>query len=521
MANLSLSRAATLALAFALAGGAAWAASGRVGGQVTGPDGRPIEGVEVASGTAQASTDVGGLYANDRCPVSDQRPTVTIDGCDTGLGNGILKGCTAMDVLLDCSERTCRWYSAHWRGHRCKPWHLLGCLAEPRFLRRVDGLTWRTWSRAMACARRATLPLAELGQQPPAPASSATLHATLLPAVRARFDATADGRVEGDGFVVTFPAGSIAAEGEVEAGLAPLDVTIALTALPGGSRAVDTSLQETLIEPQGALHVTLTQGGLPVSLDGAGALPVQIEVPLAPDPRFEKDDRLALWFFDATDGRWKEQLGGAKVQESSILKGRLAAVAGVGRTGWWTVALAGDSACLTGTVDDAEGASFAGALVAATGLNPYALAGAQSGGGDGAYCIEAPLGSAVSVRASAVAGGLRLDSDLVESTMPLSAGRCAIGGCGEGPPLALPAVSCVCGTTYDKSGQPQSGVRIVTSAGSTAVGDSQGWFCLAAPARQHVTLFPEGYGPMDVLTGGPATAPNGCVVVEVVPASGP
>jgi len=144
MTNPSLSRASTLALAFALAGGTAWAASGRVSGQVADPDGRPIEGVEVVAGAARASTDAGGLYvlegldtgdrvvvsfakagyattygavevpesdadgdgvpdANDRCPVSDQRPSVTIDGCDTGLGNGTLKGCTAMDVLLDCS----------------------------------------------------------------------------------------------------------------------------------------------------------------------------------------------------------------------------------------------------------------------------------------------------------------------------------------------------------------------------------------------------------------------------------
>jgi hypothetical protein len=70
MTNPAYSRAAALALALALASGTAWAASGRVSGQVTQPDGRPIEGVEVASGDARARTDAGGLY--------------TLEGVETG-----------------------------------------------------------------------------------------------------------------------------------------------------------------------------------------------------------------------------------------------------------------------------------------------------------------------------------------------------------------------------------------------------------------------------------------------------
>jgi hypothetical protein len=77
----------------------------------------------------------------------------------------------------------------------------------------------------------------------------------------------------------------------------------------------------------------------------------------------------------------------------------------------------------------------------------------------------------------------------------------------------------VCGATLDKLGQPRPGVKIVTSAGSTTTSDDQGWFCLAAPAERRITLFGEGYEAMDVRTGGPATAPNGCVIVKVVPPS--
>jgi len=97
-----------------------------------------------------------------------------------------------MDVFLDCSESV------------SDSWHLFGCLVDPRFLHRVDGLNWRTLRRAIACVGGATLPLQELAERPALP--SATLHVTLLPGVATLvLDAASGGRVERDGFAVTFP----------------------------------------------------------------------------------------------------------------------------------------------------------------------------------------------------------------------------------------------------------------------------------------------------------------------------
>ena len=549
MTNPARYRAAQpLALALALASGTAWAASGRVSGQVTQPDGRPVSGVEVASGEACARTDAGGLYAlegaeagvrvvvsfskeghpttygaaeipaagdtdgdgvpdaDDPCPASDRRPTVTIDGCDTRLGNGSRESCTAMDVLLDCSERV----SARW--------HLLGCLVDPAFLHRVDGLTWKTFKRAVHCVHRATLPLEELGERPALP--SATLHVTLLPDV-ATFvlDAAAGGRVERDGYAVTFPPGSIDAEGEVEVGLAPLDVTEALAALPGDSRAVNSSLEEVVIQPWGALQLTLAQAGLPVSLRDPDAQPATVEVLLPVPSPFEVGDRPALWSFDPTSGLWNELFpGGARVEPSSLLEGRLAVVAPVGRTGWWTAASSTPPACLEGHAEDANGSPVVGALVTASGLgvDHHALTSARALD-DGSYCVEARPGSRVSVRASAVVHGLRLDSPPVEAETPLAAAGCGSAGCGAGPSLALPAVSCVSGRTLDAWLHPRVGVTVATSAGSAAASGPGGRFCLAAPAQQAVTVFAEGYAPATVETGGPATCPAGCAEVDLVP----
>ena len=537
-----------LALALALASGTAWAASGRVSGQVTDPHGRPIPGVEVACGGSHAQTDAGGLYtlrdteagarvvvsfskaghattygaveiwaagdtdgdgvadAEDGCPASDRRPTVTIDGCDTRLGNGILDSCTAMDVFLDCSEGA------------SESWHLMGCLAEPDFLRRVDGLTWKTLRRAIACVRKATLPLEELDQRPALP--SATLHVTLLPDV-ATFvvDAAAGGRVERDGFAVTFPPGSIDAEGEVEVGLARLDVTDALGALPGDSRAIDSSLEEVLVQPWVALQLTLSRGGLPVSLRDPDAPPAMVEAPLPASSPFEVGDRPALWSFDPTSGLWNEPFpGGAHVEPSSLLEGRLAVVAPLGRPGWWTAATSTLAACLEGHAGDASGSPVPGALVSATGLgfDHHALTAARALD-DGSYCVEARPGSRVSVRASAVVRGLRLDSAPTEVETPPAAAGCGTSGCGAGPDLALPAASCVSGRTLDASLRPRPDVTVATSAGSAAASGPGGRFCLRAPAQRAVTVFADGYAPVTVETAGPATCPAGCAEVDLEP----
>jgi hypothetical protein len=541
------SRAATPALALALASGTAWAASGRVSGQVTQPDGRPIEGVEVACGEALAHTDAGGLYAledveaggrvvvsfakaghattygavavpaaedsdgdgvpdaRDRCPASDLRPTVTIDGCDTGLGNGIRKGCSAMDVFLDCSE------------HVCKAWHLLGCLASPRFLRRVEGLTWKTLKRAIFCVREATLPLEELTERPALPSASATLHATLLPATVEVLDPAADSRIAKDGFAAEFPAGSMDADGavEVEAGLAPLLVPgPALPALPGDGRAIDTSLLDVLIEPWGALQVTLTQAGEPVSMVAPETHPVSLEFAIA-DSRLGPDDNLGLWSFDPTSGLWKEQMSENAVV-SKAPGGGLVAIGSVGQPGWWTVAHSATAACVEGQVEDALGTPVAGALVTAADLDRHTVTAARSGD-DGSYCVPTRPDSRVSARASAVVDGLRLDSAPAGAATPLAAAPCGTGGCSAGPTLVLPKVSCVSGRTLDGSGQPRPGVTVVTSAGSSAPSDAEGRFCLRAPAGQRVTVFGEGYPPLPVDTGGAAACPQGCTEVHLVP----
>jgi hypothetical protein len=80
----------------------------------------------------------------------------------------------------------------------------------------------------------------------------------------------------------------------------------------------------------------------------------------------------------------------------------------------------------------------------------------------------------------------------------------------------------VCGTTRAAPGDdglPRPGVAITSSAGSSTTSDDQGRFCLAAPAERRITLFGEGYDPTDVETGGPATAPDGCVVQDLAPPS--
>jgi hypothetical protein len=110
--------------------------------------------------------------------------------------------------------------------------------------------------------------------------------------------------------------------------------------------------------------------------------------------------------------------------------------------------------------------------------------------------------------------GLRLDSAPAELVSPAAPALCAEGGCGAGPVLALPDVSCVQGVALGADAEPRPGVGVVTSAGSATVTDATGRYELRAPAEQAVTVFAEGYPPATVLTPAPGA---GCAALDLVP----
>jgi hypothetical protein len=456
--------AVALALALALGGSSAWAASRRVVGQVTGPDGLPVRGAEVTAGGAAAHTDAGGFYLlegvetgrravvrfakpgyattygivempaledsdddgvpdnQDRCPLSDRRPTVVIDGCDTGLGSRLLHGCTAMDVILDCSA------CAH------KPWHLLGCLAEPRFRRRIAGLDWMSLKQSIACVRRATPPLLEAEEAQAASAAPITLHKALpLAPGPGRLDAAEGGTVERDGFKVTFLPGSIDAHGLVDVVLTPLDVAgRTLETAPGDFRGTGGDHEEALIETDGMVEVAVTKKGRPVRL----RVRATIEAPLPTGSPLAPGDRIEVWSFERRSGLWKKRLHGATVGDSTVSPGRLAAFAKTRADGWWNAAHEVEAGCLCASVEDGDGSPVAGALVTAAGLERHGVWSAASGS-DGSYCVEIPRATRVSLRASVVADGRRQDSGSVELESSLAPGHCPRDGCGDGPTLVI------------------------------------------------------------------------------------
>lgn len=458
---------AALTLGFALTAGTASAGTGQVNGIVSGLDGRPIEAATVTAGAASAATDAAGLYllegvepgprvivafskpgyattygavdvpaggdfdedgiadAEDRCPASDLRPIVTIDGCRTGLENRLVRGCSAEDVFVACSRRV----------H--KPWHLLGCLAERRFVRRVD-YTWKTLKRSIHCVHRASLPLSEADETPVPETAPATLHRTLLPvAAVGTIQPEKGGRLESAGFSVTFPPDSIDAQGSVEAVLTPLDPAgPALGAFPGDFQALNTNLEPVMIETFGLLEFTLQQGGQPVWLRSTATATIEIPLPL--NTPFEEGDRIAVWSFDPVSGLWKERFGlGAEALASQ--PGRLVATATgeIQQPGWWSLADGSRGmSCLCGQVTADEGEPLAGALVTATGVGYFGVGSATSGA-DGAYCVNARLASNVVLHASVVRDGVRLDSADVPAETPLAPGSSAAGDCGSGPTLLI------------------------------------------------------------------------------------
>jgi hypothetical protein len=350
-------------------------------------------------------------------------------------------------------------------------------------------------------------------------APTATLHRVLVPTgAVAEIDAASGGSVEVEGLRVTFPAGSIHARGTVHVALTPIDVTgRSLGALPGDFRVRRRPRGDAHLETWGALDVTLTQAGRPVLL----GLPARIEVPLPPSSPFSPGDRIPLWSFRGKGGSWRRFPLATAVGESTVREDRLAAFGLVSRPGWWSVGDEIETACLCGGVADAQGLPAAGAAVTARGLDDHAVTAATSGE-DGSYCVRVRRDARVSVTASLVADGLRLDSAPEELVTPASGTHRRRGGCAAGPDLSLPEVSCVWGRTLDELGEPRPGVPVATSAGSAQASDGEGRFCLAAPADQRVTVFGEGYLPAAVETlPGAATCPVGCAAVDLHPAGPP
>ncbi|MCX5770518.1 MAG: hypothetical protein NTZ09_09640 [Candidatus Hydrogenedentes bacterium] len=75
--------------------------------------------------------------------------------------------------------------------------------------------------------------------------------------------------------------------------------------------------------------------------------------------------------------------------------------------------------------------------------------------------------------------------------------------------------SCIRGVMLDANDEPMAGITVYSSAGTTAVTDANGEFCLEAPSGVLVTVWCFGGTSVQVLTPEDADCPTGCAEVEL------
>ncbi len=346
-----------------------------------------------------------------------------------------------------------------------------------------------------------------------------TLNKVMIPAGAAQtVDAAAGGTVEQNGFKVIFPAGSIATTGTVDIVISPIDVsTNEILAFPGDFTGTAANGQNVLLETFSLMDVSLSQGGVPVNLKpGATA---SLEFLLPANTSLTAGQTIPLWFFDEKKGKWKEE-GIGTVGTSTSDPTRLAVFGQVNHFTWWNVDQPiSTQTCLTGYVYNENGNPVTGVYVYANGVD---YSGVSYGVTDttGRYCVNVKRSSVVTLKAQFNADGVTVSTTSGPISTPAAQMTCATGGCAQVPNIILNTiVSCIQGDVRDAAGNPVVGVTVSSTTGGYATTDANGAFCIGVPANTAVTVFTPGYAAVTVTTPptGGSCALGGCALAEIRP----
>lgn len=219
----------------------------------------------------------------------------------------------------------------------------------------------------------------------------------------------ADALVDANGESVTDP---------VQVVFAVINDRDEMRAAPGGMLAIDPNASEdapaTQLESFGMMQVSLSANGKPVNL--REEVTAWLEFPLAPHHPFALGDSVELWSFGDEETVWRSEGTGTVVEGNKLQ-------AEVGHFSWWNADALLEKTCVTGRVLDAAGKAVPAAQLSVEGRSYLGNARATSDG-DGQFCFEARVASAIQVRALVHAGsGDQLLA--VQLNTPRTAATCA------------------------------------------------------------------------------------------------
>lgn len=490
----------------------------------------------------------------DECPGTSGNAVVTIDNRNTRVDERVrANGCSITDLMKMCADSAAEraaerprpwWYDydfsdyqnpfwGRWQIRARKMWDLrmarlenryfrICAMTEVRAMQAAKEITLNEKRRLRAAIRRADMPLAENEQVVVAADvammedTHALINKTLLALGGATMiDPAMGGEAGQDGFLVTFPAGSIASADTVEVRVTPIDVsTDELGGFPGTFDALDVSGGEVLLETFSLMKVDLLVDGEPVDL--AEGMVASVEFLLPENTTLMVGEMVPLWYFDEAQATWVEE-GSSTVGESTQIAGRLAAFGEVSHFTWWNVDKPIETqTSIGGRVVDSAGNPVSGVTVYAKGVDyngtSYGITDAN-----GNYCINVRVSSTVTLEGNLFADGL------VQKTLPIADQatsnenqRCddtAGAGASSAPDLMMPGLSCVSGRVTDHTGSPISGKTVYNSLGTVTVTGGDGTYCISSPNSSTITLYSVGTQSVTVNTdaGEASCSVGGCM----------
>jgi len=225
---------------------------------------------------------------------------------------------------------------------------------------------------------------------------SSFLDVTMVQAGAAQsLDAATGGTItQGDGSVIIEANSLVNAQGApvtdtAEVSLTPFDPTVESNreAFPGNFAGLVGS-EEKPFESYGFMDVTVTGSG-PLQL--ASGKTATIEIPIPATDVASAPDTIDLWYYDNTDGYWKNE--GTATKVGNVYSGT------VTHFSTWNADFLYDQAYITGRVVDAENIQQVGATVTCDGVD-YSGRGQATTGADGRFRVSVRPNSSVQVWAS-------------------------------------------------------------------------------------------------------------------------
>ncbi|MGC8739551.1 MAG: astroprincin family protein [Candidatus Hydrogenedens sp.] len=304
--------------------------------------------------------------------------------------------------------------------------------------------------------------------------------------------------------------------GPVDVYITPLDFSQPndILAFPGGFQGVSTSKQGERVDLESfaLADFTIKQNGKKVLLDTSAKAdnPSEITLDLPDDSPLNAGEEVPLWYFDEEKGVWVESGKGTVYNDG----GNKYYKASVQHLTWWNCdAPITDKTCIQGYIKDKEGKPVVGAVIKAIGVSYNGVTVVYSDI-TGFFCVNVKGNSKVTIEV--YLSGSQIPVYQKEVDANTNGNSCETDNCINIGDITAGFDSCVQGTVTDSDGNPLGNVTVRSSAGTKAITDRSGHYCLEAIGNMPITVYVISRPPVTVVTQVNTSCPAGdCVVADI------